>query len=70
MCDKRCPHEFHILSANDEPTHIVTFEDNLQKPILICDSCTTFYDEYKVRQMLGISMAITINEYVESRIFG
>ena len=45
MCGKHCTHEFHISNANDEPTHVVTFGDNLQKPILICDSCATFYDE-------------------------
>ena len=61
---KHCVHEFHILSTNDEPTHIVTFEDILQKLILICDSCASFYDDYKFRQMQGISMIMTIDEFL------
>ena len=65
---KHCVHEFHILNANDEPTHVVTFEDILQKPILICDSCASYYDDYKLRQMEGVSMIMTIDEYLESRI--
>ena len=65
---KDCVHEFHILSTNDEPTHVVTFEDILQKPILICNSCASLYDDYKLRQMQGISMIMTIDEYLESRI--
>ena len=66
--NKHCVHEFHILRANDEHTHVVTFEDILRKPILICDSCTTFYDDYKSRQMEGVSRIMTIDEYLESRI--
>ena len=58
--NKHCVHEFHILSANDKPTHVVIFKDNLQKPILICDSCTSLYDDYKFRQMEGVSKIITI----------
>ena len=69
MCGQRCHHEFHILSANDERTHIVTFEDSFRKPMLICDSCASYYNDYEVRQMLGISEVVTIEEYVESRIF-
>ena len=46
----------------------VIFEDNLQKPILICDSCTSLYDDYRFRQMEGVSMIMTIDEYLESRI--
>ena len=65
---KHFVHESHILIANDKPTHIVIFEDILQKPILICDSCASFYDDYKLRQMQGISMIMTIDEYLESRI--
>ena len=53
---KHCLHEFHILSANDKPTHVVTFEDSFQKPIPICDSCVSLYDDYKFRQMEGVSM--------------
>ena len=66
--NKHSVHEFHILSANDEPTHVVTFEDILRKPILICDSCVSLYDNYKFRQMEGVSMIMTIDEYLESRI--
>ena len=66
--NKHCVHEFHILSANNEPTHVVTFEDILQKPILICDSCTSFYDDYKLQQMEGVSKIMTVDEYLESRI--
>ena len=66
--NKHCLHEFHVLSANDENTHVVTFEDNLQNPILICDSCASLYDHYKFRQMQGISKIMTIDEYLESRI--
>ena len=66
--NKHCVHESHILSANDETTHVVTFEDILQKPILICDSCTSFYDDYKFRQMEGVSKIMTIDEYLQSRI--
>ena len=66
--NKHCVQEFHILRANDEPTHIVTFEDILRRPILICDSCTTFYNDYKFRQMEGVSRIMTIDEYLESRI--
>ena len=65
--NKHCVHEFHILSANDEPTHVVTFEDILRKPIPICDSCASLYD-YRFRQMEGVSMIMTIDEYLESRI--
>ena len=65
---KHCLHEFHTLSTNDEPTHIVTFEDSLQKPMLICNSCASYYDDYKLQQMEGISMIMTIDEYFESRI--
>ena len=65
---RHCLHEFHILSTNDETTHVVTFEDSLQKPMLICDSCVSLYDDYKYRQMEGISMIMTIDEYVESKI--
>ena len=68
MMIKHCVHEFHILSTNDEPTHVVTFEDILGKPILICDSCTSFYDDYKFRQMEGVSRIMTIDEYLESGI--
>ena len=66
--NKHCVPEFHILSANDEPTHVVTLEDILRKPILIRDSCTSFYDDYKFRQMEGVSKIVTIGEYLESRI--
>ena len=66
--NKHSVHEFHILSANNEPTHVVTFEDILQKPILICDSCTSFYDDYKLQQMEGVSKIMTIDEYLGSRI--
>ena len=59
---KHCLHEFHILSTNDETTHAVTFEDSLQKPMLICDSCVSRYHDYKYRQMEGVSMIMTINE--------
>ena len=66
--NKHCVHEFHILSTNNKPTHVVTFEDILRKPILICDSCTSFYDDYKFRQMEGVSKIVTIDEYLESKI--
>ena len=66
--NKHCFHEFHFLSANDEPTHIVNFEDILRKPILICDSCASLYDDYKFRQMEGVSMIMTIDGYLESKI--
>ena len=66
--DKHCVHESHILSANDEPTHVVTFGDILQKPILICHSCVSFYDDYKYQQMERVSRIMTIDEYLESRI--
>ena len=66
--NKHCVHEFHILSANDETTHVVTYEDILRKLIRICDSCTFFYDDYKFRQMEGVSRIMTIDEYLESRI--
>ena len=56
------------LSANDEASHVVSFEDIIQKPILICNSCVSFYDDYKFRQMEGVSMIMTIDEYFESRI--
>ena len=65
---KHCVHEFHILSANDEPTHVVTSEGIPRKPILICDSCKVFYDDYKFRQMEGVSMIMSIDEYLESKI--
>ena len=66
---KHCLYKFHVFSANDEPTHVVTFEDILQKPILICDSCTSLYDDYKLRQMDGVSTIMThIDEYLEARI--
>ena len=65
---KHCVHEFHILSANDEPTHVVTFEDILRKLILICDSCVSLCDDHKLRQMEGISKIMTIDEYFESKI--
>ena len=45
--NKHCLHEFHVDSASDENTHGVTFEDSLQKPILICDSCASLYNDYK-----------------------
>ena len=66
--NKHCVHEFHILSANGEPTHVVIFENILRKPILICDNCTSLYDDYKFRQMEGVNMIMTIDEYLESRI--
>ena len=31
-------------------------------------SCASLYDDYKLRQMQGISMTMTIDEYLESRI--
>ena len=65
---KRCSHKFHIASANDEPTHIATYNDIFQKPILICDSCKSFYDEYKLRQMSGIHRIWTIDEYLTLRV--
>ena len=68
IMNKHCVHEFHILSANDKPTHAVTFKDILRKPILICDSCVSFYDDYKFRQMEGVSRIMTIDEYLEPRI--
>ena len=66
--NKHCVHEFHIVSTNDEPTHVVTFEDIPQKPIQICDCCVSFYHDYKFRQMEGVSMMMTIDEYLEPRI--
>ena len=65
---KHCLYKFHVLIANDEPIHVVTFEDILQKPILICDSYASYYDDYKLRQMDGVSTIMTIDEYLESRI--
>ena len=65
---KHCFYEFHVLSDNDERTHIVSFEDILQKPILICYSCTIFFDDYKLRQMLGVHGVWTIDEYLTSRV--
>ena len=65
--NKHCLHEFHVVSASDENTHIVTFEDTFQKPILICDSCAYLYDDYKFRQMQGISMIMIIDEYLGSK---
>ena len=63
--NKHCVHEFHILSTNDKPTHVVTFEDILRKWILICDSCVSFYDDYKFQQMEGVSRILAIDEYLE-----
>ena len=60
MCGQRCHHEFHILSTNNERTHIVTFEDSFRKPMLICESCASYYNDYKVRQMLGIRCTFQI----------
>ena len=64
MSGQRCHHKFHILSAIDGRTHVVIFEDILRKLILICDSCVSYYDNYKMRQMLGVSKVITLDEYV------
>ena len=50
--------------SSDEHTHVVIFEDILRKPVLICDSCVSYYDNYKMRQMLGVSKVITLDEYV------
>ena len=61
-------HEFHVISASDENTLVVIFEDTIQKPILICKSCASLYDNYKFRQMQGNSKIMTIDEYLESRI--
>ena len=66
--NKHCLHEFHVVSTSDENTHVVTFEDTLQKLILICDSCAYLYDDYKFPQMEGISMIMTIDEYLGSKI--
>ena len=66
--NRHCLHEFHVLSANDENTHVAIFENVLQKPFLICDSCASLYDDYRFRQMQGISKIMTIDEYLESRI--
>ena len=70
MSGQWCHHEFHILSANDEHTHVVIFEDILRKPMLICDSCVSYYDNYKLRQMLGVSKVMTLDEYVGWQTFG
>ena len=55
MSGQWCHHEFHILSANDEHTHVVTFEDSL---------CVSFSNKYKMKQMLGVSKVMTLDEYV------
>ena len=52
------------LGAKDEHTHVVIFEDILRKPMLICDNCVSYYDNYKMRQMLGVSKVMTLDEYV------
>ena len=64
MSGQRCHHECHILSAKDEHIHVVIFEDSLRKPMLICDSCVSYYDNYELRQMLGVSKVMTLNENV------
>ena len=38
---KHCSHEFHISNANDEPTHIATYDDIFQKPIAVSLFTTT-----------------------------
>ena len=63
-----CHHEFHIFSAKDEHTHVIIFEDVLRKPMLICDSCVSYYDNYKMRQMLRVSKVITLDEHVGSMV--
>ena len=65
---KHCSHEFHISSANDEPTHIATYDDIFEKPILICDTCKSLYDDYKLWQMSGIHRIWMIDEYLTSRV--
>ena len=64
MSRQCCHHEFHILSAIDGLTHVVIFEDILRKPMLIRDSCVSYYNNYKLRQMLGVSKFITLDEYI------
>ena len=64
MSGQCCHHEFHILNAIDGLTYVVIFEDSLRKPMLICDSCLSYYNNYKMRQMLGVSKVMTLNEYV------
>ena len=64
MSGQCCHHEFHILSTIDGLTHVVIFEDILRKLMLICDSCVFCYDNYKLRQMLGVSKVMTLDEYV------
>ena len=64
MSGQRCHHEFHILIAIYGLTHVAIFEDSLRKPMLICDSCVSYYDNYKLRQMLGVSKVMTLDEYV------
>ena len=64
MSGQCCHHEFHTLSAKDGLTHVVIFENVLQKLMLICDSCVSYYDNYKMRQMLRVSKVITLDEYV------
>ena len=64
MSGQWCHHECHILSAKDEHTHVVIFEDSLRKPMLIWDSCVSYYDNYELRQMLGVSKVMTLNEYI------
>ena len=39
--NKHCSHEFYVISTSNENTHTVIFEDTIQKPILICDSCAS-----------------------------
>ena len=64
MSGQHCHHEFHILSAIDGLTHVVIFEDIHRKPMLICDSCVSYYDNHKLRQMLGVSKVMTLDAYV------